>query len=377
MQIRDANSAERNVIFRPGRHRAQSGQYFTFSEADVAAIAAAYDPAVHQAPYVLGHPKTDAAPAWGWVEKLEIQDGQLVAVASDVVPAFAEGVAAGNYRFRSADLYGPNDPANPKPGQYYLRSVGWLGAEPPAIKGLGAAFSERAEAEPLSFAETEMSLAWLASNVAGGFRSLRDWILAKFGQEAADAALPAWTDQSATQIAAEVRAEAWPGQVASFAEGEVGRVADLEARAADLDAREAAIAAREKAARDDQIAFAEGERQAARADDAAFVDGLVKAGRLPPARADQVKTLLGVLAGDQKISFAEGEADPRGQLRELLGKLGTAIHFGEVAPSSEARFSERQTGQDHADAIRAVMDEQAAAGRNISAAEAASIARNR
>lgn len=371
----------RIAIFRAGRHRAQNGKYYSFSEADVAAIAAGYDPALHEAPYVLGHPKTDAAPAWGWVTKLEVEDGVLFAEHKDVPPAFAEAVADGRYKFRSADLYDVNDPANPTPGKYHLRSVGWLGAEPPAIKGLGAAFSENDTAEPLSFAETEMSLAWLAGNVSEGFRGLRDWIISKFGKDEADKALSAWTDKSAAAIEADVRAEirADSGQGLSpvFSEADAGRAAELDAREAAITAREQAAAAIEAAASADQLAFAETARVAARADDGSFVDGLVAAGKLPPGKADQVKSLLGVVDGDGTVSFAESEAGPRDQLRDLLSGLGQVICFEEVAPQDGVRFSERQTAQDHATAIQGVMDEAAAAGRSISASEAASIARNR
>ena len=371
--ITDVASPERNTIFRAGRHRAIDGKVYEFSEAAVAAIAAGYDPAVHQAPYVLGHPKRDqSAPAWGWVDKLEVENGQLVAIASSIDPAFAEGVKAGRYRFRSADFYGPNDPANPKPGQYSLRSVGWLGGEPPAIKGLGAAFSETADAEPISFAEADMNLAWLAGNVADGFRQIRDWVLGKWGQEEADKAVSPWTDRSATQIAADVRAEARAEPGAAFAERAAAvdaAVANaLDERAAELDRREAALAERESRTNADQVAFAEAARVAARDDDGAFVDGLVTAGRLPPAFAGQVKTLMGVLDGDGAVSFAEGEAGPRDQFRQLLGGLGVSILFSEVARSGEAPG---ELGAfDIARETRALVDAAAARGETLSFAEA-------
>ena len=378
MQNREAAvTPERNPIFRAGRHRAMNGRFYEFSDGDVAAIAAGYDPSLHQAAYVLGHPKTDA-PAWGWVNALEVVDGQLVAVAGDIDPAFSEGVKAGRYRFRSADFYGPDDAANPKPGQYYLRSVGWLGAEPPAIKGLGAAFSETAEAEPISFAETDLSLAWLAGNVGDGFRRLRDWLISKFGLEAADQACPAWNDQAATAISADVRAEIrqenGEGISPAFAEAQAAlaganaATALLDARSVELDTREAAIKAREDNARADEVAFAEASRAASRTDDGAFVDGLVEAGRLPPAYAAQVKTLLGVLDGDQAVSFAEGEAGPRDQFRQLLGGLGQAIVFSEVARPGD---TPRELGAtDIATRTRALVDEAAARGETISFAEA-------
>ena len=80
-------------IFKPGRHTALSGASLAFSESDLAASAAAYDPAVFQAPIVVGHPKTDD-PAYGWVRALSFADGALEASPDQVDPAFAEIVSA-------------------------------------------------------------------------------------------------------------------------------------------------------------------------------------------------------------------------------------------------------------------------------------------
>ena len=44
-------------IFRAGTHTDSHGTTLNFSESDVAAMAAAYDPALSAAPLVVGHPK--------------------------------------------------------------------------------------------------------------------------------------------------------------------------------------------------------------------------------------------------------------------------------------------------------------------------------
>ena len=66
-------------IFKPGTHTAMSGAVLAFSESDLAACAAAYDPAKHEAPLVVGHPKHDA-PAYGWVKQLAFADGALIVI---------------------------------------------------------------------------------------------------------------------------------------------------------------------------------------------------------------------------------------------------------------------------------------------------------
>lgn len=122
-------------IFRAGAHTDIHGNTHTLSEADLAASAEAYDPALHEAPLVVGHPKLDA-PAFGWVKSLQAASDRLAAIPSQVQAAFAEQVAGGAYKKVSASFYPPAAACNPVPGVWYLRHVGFLGAMPPAIKGL-------------------------------------------------------------------------------------------------------------------------------------------------------------------------------------------------------------------------------------------------
>ncbi|WP_161626558.1 hypothetical protein [Desulfatiglans anilini] len=88
-----------------------------------------FDPRVHEPPIVVGHP-ADNAPAFGWVEKLKTatENGVKVLLAKfrQVVPEFEETVRKGLYKKRSASFY--------RDGR--LRHVGFLGAAPPAVKGL-------------------------------------------------------------------------------------------------------------------------------------------------------------------------------------------------------------------------------------------------
>ncbi|MBW1989069.1 MAG: hypothetical protein JRI97_05935 [Deltaproteobacteria bacterium] len=90
---------------------------------------ASFDPARHEPPLVVGHPVHDA-PAYGWVRELraDVRNGVRVLLARfrQVAPQLAKLVAAGAYKKRSAAFY--PDGA--------LRHVGFLGAAPPAVKGL-------------------------------------------------------------------------------------------------------------------------------------------------------------------------------------------------------------------------------------------------
>ena len=123
-------------IFKAGNHVASDGRAREFSVAVVAAMAAVYSPARHEAPLTLGHP-ADNLPAYGWAKSLRAtDDGRLMMLAGDVTPEFSEAVKAGRYKKRSASFYPPGAPNNPAPGNWYLRHVAWLGAQVPAVRGL-------------------------------------------------------------------------------------------------------------------------------------------------------------------------------------------------------------------------------------------------
>lgn len=108
-------------------------------------IATAYNPAHHEAPVVIGHPDTDD-PAWGWVKSAEVRDDGLW-LAAELTPEMDELVSQQRYKKVSVSLYPPDHPANPTPGSYALKHLGFLGAQPPAVKGLQAIGLSAAESE--------------------------------------------------------------------------------------------------------------------------------------------------------------------------------------------------------------------------------------
>jgi hypothetical protein len=129
-------------IFKPGRHITSMGVAIDFSAAQLEASAKAYDPALHEAPIVLGHPEEDS-PAYGWIKSVTFANDVMQADADQLAPSFVESVRRGRYKKVSASFYPPNSARNPKPGVYYLRHVGFLGAASPAVKGLRqAAFAD-------------------------------------------------------------------------------------------------------------------------------------------------------------------------------------------------------------------------------------------
>jgi hypothetical protein len=84
-----------------------------------------FNPAIHEPPVCIGHPKDDK-PAFGWVSALTRRGNTLYAMFKDVVPEFVEMVKNGLFKKRSAGFYPDGT----------LRHVAFLGANPPAVKGL-------------------------------------------------------------------------------------------------------------------------------------------------------------------------------------------------------------------------------------------------
>lgn len=122
-------------IFRAGKRPDRFGQEYHFTCADLQQVADNYDPDFHEAPLVIGHPSHNH-PAWGWVKALQVEGDILKAQVAQLDPDFAEMVQAGRFKKVSASFYLPDSPANPKQGVLMLRHVGFLGAMPPAVKGL-------------------------------------------------------------------------------------------------------------------------------------------------------------------------------------------------------------------------------------------------
>ena len=239
-------------IFKAGRAVDDSGVVHHFSEADVAGMAAAYDPALREAPLTIGHPAHDL-PAYGWVGAMRINTGgRLVMDAVRVEPQFAEMVYAGRFRKRSAAFYPPGHANNPKPGHWYPRHVAFLGAQPPAIAGL----------KDITFADSPDGLCCFS----------------EFNPQ--DHAM---TDKLQAQ---------------------------LDTTQAQLDKANADVAAANKLAKDSTdmlAAFAEAQRKGRHDANVQFAEAALNAGLLKRPEVAQCVAVLDLVAESAPVQFAEGD----------------------------------------------------------------------
>ena len=284
-------------IFRAGRHIDDAGVAHSFGEADLAGMAASYNPALREAPLTVGHPK-DNLPAYGWVKAVARTAGGALAITShQVEPQFAEMVSAGRFKKRSASFYPPNAPNNPTPGSWYLRHVAFLGAQPPAIAGL----------KDMSFSEDD----------AGGAVSFSEPVTANPPpQEHFD--MSKELEEQLAKVKKDLEA--------------------ANANAATATAAAAAATKKAEAAETQAASFAERARTERKAGFVSFAEAQVKAGKLLPKDRAMAVATLDALAESAPVEFAEGDTtrkvSPAQWLQDLIAGAAPAVSFGEFAPAS-------------------------------------------
>lgn len=394
------------------------GQAIEFSESDLDASARAYDPELSEAPIVVGHPATDA-PAYGWVQGLERIGDRLAAAPRQIDPAFAEMVNAGRFKKISAAFYLPSAPNNPVPGVYYLRHVGFLGAQPPAVKGLrDARFADTEGVVTIEFGEQSDYL------VAQVFRSLREWLIEKYSPDDADRVVPnyvvdglqAEANREASESASEpVDASVSPvgfsethlsgdqsmaDQSSTLAERE-RKLAEEQARLAVEKAAFAEQQAALKQAAEEQAAFAEKQRQmeareaefaeretklrdaeetARKRELAEFSETLIRQGRLLPRDKDSVVAFMAGLDPAATVEFGEGDEKtsqtPLVWFQEFLKRMPVQVRFGEMSSPEAGSGAIQASDAQIAARARTYHAAAHARGENISFAEAVDAVRS-
>ncbi len=252
-------------ICRVGTFTAMDGRKVDFTEAKLDFMAASYRPEEHEAPLVVGHPK-DNAPAYGWVAGLKRVGDRLLAKPKQVVQEFADAVKQGLYKKRSISIYPDGT----------LRHVGFLGAKPPAIKGLADIdFAEDGETVTINFGDEDEDMNEL--------------------------------EQLKAKLAAEQKARKAAEQ----------RADEAEAKAKELGAN-----------------FAEAEKKQKRQEIEHFIAQGIKDGKILPAwKEDGLADFLEQLdENGQTFDFAEGKEQTPGQwFRDFIGNFAEHPLFKTMA----------------------------------------------
>jgi len=367
-------------IFKAGTHTDSQGRTETWDEARLDRVVSLYNPEHHEAPLVIGHPK-DNAPAYGWAEKIKRVGETLFAKPRQVAAEFASMVNEGWFKKRSVSFYPDGS----------LRHIGFLGAVPPAVKGLpDFAFADDG-AVTIEFEEFMDD--YQLDTVRRLFRRIREFIIEKFGVDTADQVVasydidtlepiksetggpygyqedkPAsastgkeektmklldWLKGKAKQEGVEIEdasfGEPSPPPPAppedqkakEFAEAQKQKEEDLKAREAALDQKEKTFSEKEVQARKDEVK--------------SFLEGLAKEGKVTPAMmklglADFLEQVSGMEA---EIEFSEGEEGkeekkthaPVEVMKKLLSGLPRQIEFGEAAGADKGAPAGSNAGE--------------------------------
>ena len=263
-------------VFKTGTWTDSAGNTRTWKEEDLDKIAASYNPAEHEAPVVIGHPK-DNAPAYGWVEALKREGNVLKAKLKQLVPEFVEMVKKGMFKKRSISLY----------PDLKLRHIGFLGAQPPAVKGLA----------DVQFGEGEASE-----------------IETEFAAPTTPQKTPVNQNQGSIMDPLKEFQEKLSALEAKLAEYQEA----LKKKDADLEATRQKIQQLEAAKR--------------RMEYENFVDGLINDGKILPANKDLVIVFMETMEGAGEFEFAEGDSIVKKPLvdvfKEFLNHLPAKVHTG-------------------------------------------------
>lgn len=266
------NATVRIEVFRPGTFTPMEGKSITYSAADLKAAADAYDKDTAPAPVVVGHPSTDA-PAYAWAQAFEYDAsaGRLYADVGEINPAFAEEVRKGAYKKVSLSFHAPNSPANPAPGAWYPKHIGFLGGAAPAVTGL----------RNVQFAASDGTVTFVADFA---------------GVPKARVSVPA--ARAPVDAAVAEREAAFAAKEAELAE----RWEQLQKKAYSLLSVE----------------------------NANFAEKLISEGRILPTHKNRIVSILDAAAVSPTVSFAEGEnpVPMLDALRGVLAEMPVVVSFG-------------------------------------------------
>lgn len=289
------------AIFKTGKHIDSLGNEKEWTESDLDKIVESYDKNKHEAPIVIGHPTTNA-PAYGWVERLKRVGDTLYALPSQLAKEFVEMVNKGLFKKRSISLYPDGT----------LRHIGFLGAQPPAVKGL-----------PDVEFKDDSNLSTIETDEAVDFEE----------QEGKN---PQELEDKVKQF--EIQLKKMEEKEREFEELQ-GKYAQLLIEKSTLEKEI------QKQKRESQLKeFAE------------IVDKAIAEGKLLPKMKDTITKLYEVVSLTPLYEFSEGvKSEPSSLLTDLINSMPKIIDFGESGKPAEGKENDLPASKIVAEEIRRQM----------------------
>ncbi|HOW51761.1 MAG TPA: hypothetical protein PLV42_06930 [bacterium] len=346
------------AIFKTGTHTDFKGKVHTVTADDLEKTVTNYSAGDHAAPVVIGHPKLNG-PAFGWVKELKTVGNVLWAKLDKVQEDFKGIVQEGRYQKISASFYADGG----------LRHVGFLGATPPAIKGLPEiAFNEAAGETTFEFADTDYRAHYKLGTVARIFRAFREYIIEKDGADKADKIVGNWDidylaappppEEPKNGMYAEPENTNTEGPMDEKKLKELqDQITEQGRQIADFSEKQKTLEAENKALKDEK---AKAQSDAARKEHKDFCDALVKEGKLTPAMSNKIVEFMGVLGAAGSIDFAEGDKTEKkealGEFKGFLKALPKVVDFSEHAVTDLAGKPEGDQHRSEGAAIAATVN---------------------
>lgn len=296
-------------------------------------------------PLVIGHPKTDG-PAWGWIKKTSIvnEDDVLVALADqeDVVPEFKDWFGKKLFKKVSVKL---------RP-DFSIQHIGFLGAKPPAVTGLPAvAFKEDEKGMTIELADYELSQ-WYFKNNQRLWRSLKNFLISKFGKDDADSTLNEYDIEATGEPPAIFNKE--PNRIgSSFAsnnnsktltEEEEMNLAELNARVTELEtqltAKDTEITNLKNENKNVQTQLSAKVIEQKRKEFVAFCEGDDVKKKIKDGEKDELVEVMLALDPMKAIEFGEGDGKksvtPVQTFQSIIKRLPDVVEMGEHTSHSNA-----------------------------------------
>ena len=337
--------------FKSGKHVSSEGEECEYTDADLEHMCEEYNAraTIDPAPLTLGHP-TDNSPAYGWIKSARTFAGKLLVKAHQLNKDFVDAVKQGAYKKVSLSLY--DDDKGKR-----IRHCGFLGAMPPAIKGLqpvSFASSDKYKSYTEEFAmadkivdtaDLNKKLAWY-EKLFNMFKLEvnKDYAEEKVIDHSDDKSIqakeqggamedPGKKSNAETKTDGEEKETKDPGEAtsASAEEKEVKAKVANEANAAQKENEELKlkITSLESQVATLQAALAKNYSESKKLDAKLFCEDLVKNGQLRPA--DVEMTVLNIEARqnlDEVRNYSEEQSSAKKYI-EQLAKMPKIIEFGE------------------------------------------------
>lgn len=360
-------------IFKTGKHKDSKGRERTYTTDDLDKICSNFSQTNPDVPICVGHPK-QTAPAYGWVNSVKRIGEGLYCDYKQVQDSFKNAVNSGLYKTRSICV---------DPNTMTLKHVAFLGATPPAIKGL----EEFCFSEDDTYSEFSGELDYKFDCIANVLSRLRDLLIEKYDTETADNVITKYRIddiQKVLELDDKKQALAYcEAHCESIDIKKNGREVMTDTQKTTPPAKsgdENSEFAEEITKRDTKIQ--ELETQIAKAKEektqheySEQVDKWITEGNILPKHKEPVMNILQACGDYGDFTFSEGNNKPAIEsVKEFFGSL-KAIDLGktsrdkDLSDSATSDFSEF-TGEEWKAAINKEINEAAKAGGTITPREA-------